>query len=85
MSVLGYWFICVEWLWVQGDKDTGVIKWKCLRGKKSFREEAATGLQGLQETASLGSAVHLGFPVWHISSKVSTDRASAMERKELPL
>lgn len=60
MGVLGYWFVCVEWLWVRGDKDTGVIKRKCLRGKKSFREEAATGLQGLWETESLGSA--LGLP-----------------------
>lgn len=56
-----------------------------LGARRSFGGEAAAGLQGLQEVVSLGNAVHSDIPVWHISSKVSTGRASATEIKELPL
>jgi len=85
MNVLGYWLVCTDWLQGQGDMDAGVPEWQHLGEGGPQEERQPQACRDGGRWLSWGSAVWLGIPVWHISSKVSTGRVSATEMRELPL
>lgn len=84
MSVLGYWFVCAEWLWVQDDKETGVIKWKCLRKEGPLEKRQPQGCRDCRRWQAWEMQCTWTSP-FGMYLAVSTDRASATERTELPL